>query len=105
MISLPKTKSGNARHIPLDAIACSALQERKRAQQDHAAKLKEKGRDHPTRNLCSGMPDPIRSTNTGAGSMKLWQKRRSRTTPGIATVIPSQVGLLWRGLISARWPN
>lgn len=33
-----KTKSGKARHITLDAVACSALQERKRAQQDQATK-------------------------------------------------------------------
>jgi len=46
LISLPRTKSGKARHISLNAFACSALQERKRAQQDNAAREKEKGREH-----------------------------------------------------------
>jgi len=46
LISLPKTKSGKVRHIPLNAVACSALQERKRAQQDYAAKLKGNGQEH-----------------------------------------------------------
>jgi integrase len=46
MISLPKTKTGKARHIPLNAIALQAFHERKRAQQDYAAKRKERGADH-----------------------------------------------------------
>ena len=46
LVSLPKTKSGKARHIPLNAVACNALLERKRAQQDQAANQKEKGKEH-----------------------------------------------------------
>jgi site-specific recombinase XerD len=46
LISLPKTKSGKARHIPPNAVACSALQERKRSQQDYAVRQKEKGQEH-----------------------------------------------------------
>lgn len=44
-ISLAVTKNGKARHIPLNAIALRALQERKRVQQDYRAKRKEKGAD------------------------------------------------------------
>jgi len=43
LLSLPKTKTGKARHIPLNAVACSAMQERKRAQHDYAAKQKWTG--------------------------------------------------------------
>ena len=46
LIPLPKTKSGKARHIRLNAVGCSALQERKRSQQDYGARQKEKGREH-----------------------------------------------------------
>jgi site-specific recombinase XerD len=45
LLSLPKTKTGKARHIPLNAVACSAIQERKRAQHDYAAKQKRTGSD------------------------------------------------------------
>jgi site-specific recombinase XerD len=46
MISLPKTKTGRARHIPLNAIALQAFHERKQAQQEYEAKQNEKGVDH-----------------------------------------------------------
>ena len=44
-ISLAKTKNGKARHIPLNAVASQALQERKKAQEDYRAKQKMKGTD------------------------------------------------------------
>jgi integrase len=34
MISLPRTKTGKARHIPLNAVTLQALKERKEAQAD-----------------------------------------------------------------------
>lgn len=45
MISLPKTKTGKARHIPLNSIALQALQERKQAQQDAVYVFRDAGRD------------------------------------------------------------
>ena len=42
VIPRPKTKSGKARHIPLNALACNALRERKQAPQDYTAKRKER---------------------------------------------------------------
>jgi integrase len=45
MISLPKTKTGKARHIPLNAIALQALQERKLTQQDALYVFRDAGRD------------------------------------------------------------
>ncbi len=46
LISLPKTKTGKARHIPLNAVACSALQERRRTQRGNEARQEVKGADH-----------------------------------------------------------
>lgn len=45
MISLPKTKTGKARHIPLNSIALQALHERKQAQEDAEYVFRNGGRD------------------------------------------------------------
>jgi integrase len=45
MISLLKTKTGKARHIPLNAVALQALQERKHTRQDAVYVFRDAGRD------------------------------------------------------------
>ena len=45
LISLPKTKTGKARHIPLNAIAFDAMQERRSAQRNNETNRKNKRTD------------------------------------------------------------
>ncbi len=81
MISLPKTKTGKARHIPLNTIALHAIEERKQAQDKFESSQRVNGAARSGQAyVFHNANGETRSTITDAGSMRRWRKPGSKTT-------------------------
>jgi integrase len=93
-LHLIRTKNGDSRTIPLNAIALGALKQLQggKSQPGTAPSSLPCGRAIPSR----GRAD---------GSRPRSKRRRFRSIPGIATAIPLPVDLLWLGWICGRLQN